>query len=486
MSTVPQFSTLLKLSRSRLSRHIVFWVFLSIVLIEIIILIPSYYRRRQELLTQLQQVSREVLSSATSTNSMTRPEEILPMFEEKLRDGSVILGGALYEPNGNLVGTFGEAPIIENQMVTIALQQSLDQPWRKQQGDRFDVGWLMPTASGDCLLVVRHDASMVRPELIAFIWRIAGLVIVIAVFVTAATMLTLGRLVIAPILHLREDMRSAQQVIGTEQPDPTFHSFHRHRHDELTEVTQAFFHLYVQVRQEISDRIQAESALREEQARSEELLLNILPATIATQLKHNHRAIARRSEQVTILFADLVGFTPLSARMSPTRLVTMLNEIFSAFDRLAEHHGLEKIKTIGDAYMVAGGIPEPCPNHAIAIANMALDMQTVIQKFLDDDGNPFELRIGISTGAVVSGVIGLKKFSYDLWGSVVNIASRMESQGVPGKIQVTEVTYHYLMETFEFTKRGTVNVKGWGEMTTYFLNCRKPSALPRTKSVQVQ
>jgi class 3 adenylate cyclase len=484
MITMPQFSTLLKLSRSRLSRQIVFWVFLSIVLIEIIILIPSYYRRRQELLDQLQQVSREVLSSTMSDNSMTEPRDILPIFQQKLRDDSVILGGGLYKPNGDLVGTFGEAPVIESSTVAMALQQPVRQPWRKRQGDRFDVGWLISTASGDCLLVVRHDSSMVRPELIAFIWRIAGLVIVIAVFVTAATMLTLGKLVIAPILHLRDDMRRAEQVIGTEYPDPEFRSLNRRRQDELTEVIQAFFHLYAQVRQEIGDRIQAESALREEKLRSEELLLNILPAAIATQLKQDRRAIARRSEKVTILFADLVGFTPLSARMSPTRLVNTLNQIFSAFDRLVEQHGLEKIKTIGDAYMVAGGIPEPRSDHAIAIAHMALDMQTAIKEFLDDDGNPFQLRIGISTGTVVSGVIGLKKFSYDLWGNVVNIASRMESQGIPGKIQVTETTYLCLHKDFEFTKRGTLEVKGWGEMTTYFLNCRKPVALPQSESVQ--
>jgi PAS domain S-box-containing protein len=220
---------------------------------------------------------------------------------------------------------------------------------------------------------------------------------------------------------------------------------------------------------DITQRKQAEISLRLEQEKSERLLLNILPKTIAERLKLEQQSIADRFEQVTVLFADLVDFTGISARISPTELVDLLNQIFSSFDQLAEQHELEKIKTIGDAYMVVGGLPMPKSNHAEAIAKMALAMQQEITHFKRDDGTPFGLRIGIHTGPVVAGVIGIKKFSYDLWGDVVNVASRMESQGDPGGIQVTQEIYDLLKNQFRFQKRGQIFVKGKGEMTTYWL-----------------
>ncbi len=224
---------------------------------------------------------------------------------------------------------------------------------------------------------------------------------------------------------------------------------------------------------DITKRKQAERSLRAEQERSEKLLLNILPQPIAAKLKQNQGAIAERFEDVTILFSDIVDFTGLSARISPTELVDLLNEIFSAFDQLADRYALEKIKTIGDAYMAVGGIPVPRSDHVEAIANMALDMQQAIKQFRRDDGELFQLRIGISTGPVVAGVIGLKKFIYDLWGDAVNIASRMESQGAAGGIQVTHETYDRLKEHFELESRGAIAVKGRGDMQTYWLQGRK-------------
>jgi len=221
--------------------------------------------------------------------------------------------------------------------------------------------------------------------------------------------------------------------------------------------------------QEVCDRKQAQVALLEEKEKSEELLLNILPQAIADQLKHEQGLIANRFESVTVLFSDIVDFTGLAARLSPTELVSILNDIFSHFDYLVERHGLEKIKTIGDAYMVVGGLPEPCSNHAIAIAEMALEMREVIQQYQTDKNEPFRLRIGINTGPVVAGVLGVKKFSYDLWGDTVNVASRMEAHGEPGKIQVTEATYQLLKSSYEFEQRESLMVKGIGEMTTYFL-----------------
>lgn len=224
---------------------------------------------------------------------------------------------------------------------------------------------------------------------------------------------------------------------------------------------------------DITKRKQTERSLRAEQERSEKLLLNILPQPIAAKLKQNQGAIAERFEEVTILFSDIVDFTGLSARVSPTELVDLLNEIFSTFDQLADRYNLEKIKTIGDAYMAVGGIPVPRSDHAEAIANMALDMQQAIGQFQRDDGELFRLRIGVSTGPVVAGVIGLKKFIYDLWGDAVNIASRMESQGVAGDIQVTHETYERLKDQFELEARGAIAVKGRGTMQTYWLRGRK-------------
>ncbi|MBD2040449.1 adenylate/guanylate cyclase domain-containing protein [Microcoleus sp. FACHB-672] len=209
--------------------------------------------------------------------------------------------------------------------------------------------------------------------------------------------------------------------------------------------------------------------LQAEQEKSERLLLNILPKPIAEKLKQGWNTIADSFAEVTVLFADIVDFTKLSAQVSPTDLVNLLNDIFSTFDRLAEQHGLEKIKTIGDAYMVVGGLPVPSANHALAIAEMALDMQDAIAQFNTQREQPFSIRIGINTGPVVAGVIGTHKFTYDLWGDTVNIASRMESQGIIGKIQVTSATYERLRERYKFEDRGLIDVKGKGEMRTYLL-----------------
>jgi PAS domain S-box-containing protein len=219
----------------------------------------------------------------------------------------------------------------------------------------------------------------------------------------------------------------------------------------------------------ITARKQAEEALRIEQEKSELLLLNILPKPIADRLKQNPQSIADSFADVTVLFADLVNFTRLSEQISPTELVEMLNRIFSAFDVLAEKHGLEKIKTIGDSYMVVGGLPMVRPDHAEAIAEMALDMISEIIRFNAEYNEAFNIRIGINTGPVVAGVIGIKKFIYDLWGDTVNTASRMESHGVPGCIQVTEATYKRLQNQYVFEERGVISVKGKGEMMTYFL-----------------
>ncbi|MBD2524784.1 adenylate/guanylate cyclase domain-containing protein [Nostoc sp. FACHB-133] len=212
----------------------------------------------------------------------------------------------------------------------------------------------------------------------------------------------------------------------------------------------------------------ARKAMELAQQKSERLLLNILPGMIAEQLKQQPTTIADSFMEVTVLFADIVGFTELSARTSPTELVEFLNTIFCLFDQLAELHGVEKIKTIGDAYMAVAGLPQS-NDHASAIANMALDMLNDIAIFNAENNQLFSIRIGISTGPVVAGVIGLKKFAYDLWGDTVNTVSRMESHEIVGSIQVCEATSQLLKDKYLFDKRGLIQVKGKGEMMTYIL-----------------
>ncbi|MEL6163198.1 MAG: adenylate/guanylate cyclase domain-containing protein, partial [Cyanobacteria bacterium J06628_3] len=217
--------------------------------------------------------------------------------------------------------------------------------------------------------------------------------------------------------------------------------------------------------------------LTEEQKKSEHLLLNILPETVANRLKEQQTTIAEAFAEATVLFADIVGFTQLSTQVSPQELVALLNRIFSAFDELAEKHGLEKIKTIGDAYMVVGGLPSPRKDHAKAIIEMALDMQQAINEFNIETNYNCNIRIGINTGPVIAGVIGIKKFIYDLWGDTVNIASRMESHGIPGNIQISQSTYEQVQNIFQdkfkgeykFESRGLIEIKGKGKMQTYLV-----------------
>jgi guanylate cyclase len=225
-------------------------------------------------------------------------------------------------------------------------------------------------------------------------------------------------------------------------------------------------------------------ALRGEQAKAENLLLNILPRSIADKLKDRSEPIADQFTSASILFADVVDFTPWSEHLRPDEVVGMLDHLFSHFDTLAEKYGLEKIKTIGDCYMVAAGVPTPRPDHARAIGLMALDMVTAMRTNDQVGHLGLELRIGINSGPVVAGVIGRKRFLYDLWGDAVNTASRMESHGTPGRIQITRATYELLADEFECEPRGTIPVKGKGEMEVWYLVGRKPVPEPMHESVR--
>jgi adenylate cyclase len=214
---------------------------------------------------------------------------------------------------------------------------------------------------------------------------------------------------------------------------------------------------------------EASAQVRRERDRSDRLLLNILPPSIAERLKDGVGTIAESFPSVSVLFADLSGFTEFSQTCSPEALVGLLDDIFSAFDGLASALGVEKIKTIGDAYMAVAGLPEPREDHADRIAGMALGMLDAFARLMRDRSLGLRVRIGIHSGPVVAGVIGRHKFSYDLWGDTVNLASRMESHGEPSRIHVTESTRRLLEGRFQFQERGEIDVKGKGRMRTFFL-----------------
>ncbi|MGB7444818.1 MAG: adenylate/guanylate cyclase domain-containing protein [Coleofasciculaceae cyanobacterium] len=469
-----RFLSLFSLFKARLSRKIALCTFASIVVIEAIILVPSYFSEERRQLRQLEEVSGEVVDGVVRLTQQDMSGNIFKDKIEGLTIGSdIIRGVTIYQADGELIRKLGEIPEIafsdlkDNYMIRS----------RSQDGKRYDVAWSSQALGVEYVLIVRHNSSSIQKKLSQYILRIAGIVFIISIFVTGTTMLVLGATVIVPILRLRQDLIAAGDYLSKDNHSPNFYSLSVQRQDELGEVMEAFNSMFKRVSTEIAQRKQAEEILRQEQAKSEELLLNILPQPIAERLKQKQSCIADGFKEVTILFADIVGFTQLSARVSPEKLVNLLNEIFSTFDELTERHNLEKIKTIGDAYMVASGLPNPCANHAEAIAEMALDMQEEVTKFSSKYGEDLKIRIGINTGPVVAGVIGTKKFIYDLWGDAVNIASRMESHGVAGGIQVSADTYKLLKDDYLFQERGVISIKGKGEMSTYLLISHKTEKL---------
>ena len=233
------------------------------------------------------------------------------------------------------------------------------------------------------------------------------------------------------------------------------------------------------------ERNEALTALRAEQARSEGLLVSILPRSIAERLKAATGPIADHVDSASIVFADLVNFTPMSERLPAGEVVGMLDELFSRFDALAERHGLEKIKTIGDCYMAAAGVPDPHPDNARRAALLALDMLDTVAAWTLPDRSRLELRIGINSGPVIAGVIGTKRFLYDLYGDAVNTASRMETHSEPGEIQITSATHDLLKDEFECRPRGTIPIKGKGQMETWYLVGSRPDRHKRRTSERV-
>jgi adenylate cyclase len=225
----------------------------------------------------------------------------------------------------------------------------------------------------------------------------------------------------------------------------------------------------------LGEAARAETAAEREYERSERLLTNILPSPIAARLKkESNVVIADRHDEASILFADMEGFTAQASEIAPDDLVRFLNRVFSDFDRLVDRHGLEKIKTTGDAYMVISGVPAARPDHAQALATLALEMREAARKWRDPRGRSVPVRMGISSGPVVAGVVGTRKFFYDVWGDAVNVAARMETTGVAGKIQISQSVHERLKDQFVLEARGEIEVKGKGSMQTWFLVGRKP------------
>lgn len=215
--------------------------------------------------------------------------------------------------------------------------------------------------------------------------------------------------------------------------------------------------------------VRAHGLLLAEQERSESLLLNVLPSSVADRLKRREKVIADHFDEVTVMFADLVGFTESSQQATPQEVVGSLDDLFSTFDQLAERHGVEKIKTIGDAYMAVAGLPEPAEDHAERLARMALDMLATVERVRAETGLALQMRIGMAAGPVLAGVIGTRKFSYDVWGDTVNLAARLENLGEPGRIHICPLCRERLQHAFEIQSRGITDIKGVGQQETWFL-----------------
>ncbi|MEA5467817.1 adenylate/guanylate cyclase domain-containing protein [Spirulina sp. 06S082] len=458
------------LFKARLSRYISYWVFLAILTIEILILIPSYHREEQDLLQQLENLAKAKINLIIILTQKEMKSDLWEQEITSLVDESELISGlTMYDGNGKNKQEFGNPP----QLTYSDFKEEKRRTQRSPDGLYYDAA-LSPEYLGiDRVLIIRHNAGEIQSQLYQYIFRISILVIIIGAFVTIVTIIAVGYIVIIPILRLRDDLRLAGDALSHDRTNIELQSFQSDRQDELGEVMNAFQEMFLRVGSEIVERKKADEMIRHEQEKSEQLLLNILPKSIAKSLKEGQKNIAQKYDNVTILFADIVGFTQLSSEMSPEELVSLLNEIFSIFDRLTDRYDLEKIKTIGDNYMVVGGLPIPKADNAALVANMALDMIEELKAIEQKHQQNLRIRIGMNTGSVVAGVIGTKKFIYDLWGDAVNIASRMESHGIPGQIQVTQSTYNCLQDRYLFQERGAIEIKGKGNMLAYLLVNKK-------------
>jgi class 3 adenylate cyclase len=464
--------------RARLSRRIALWIFLNFLVVETVVLVPSVLRQADRLGAQLRAVTNGKVEWLLENEGMEDPGALLAAVRQLQGPAMVraIQGAVLYDGrSGRRLGGFGTPPQLP---AAEALGGGMEGRWFPLHRS-YEAIWGPRQLPGELVLVVRHDATALHHGLRSYVLNIALIVLGIAAFLTLITMLVMHRLVIGRILRLRDRLQQVGEAFGRgEQPQPDRYRLPPGRADEVGEVEQAFNQSLQRTASELQRRLAAEKNAEAERDRAEDLLLNILPAPIATQMKAGGRTIAEAHPDVSVLFADIVGFTELSGRLSSRALVDLLNQVFSAFDQLCDQHGLEKIKTIGDSYMVVGGLPLPRSNPAEAIAAMALDMQQVIRGIPAARAQQLQLRVGIHAGPVVAGVIGRRKFSYDLWGDTVNIASRLEANSSPGRIHVSSVVAHQLMAGFVVLERGPMAMKGVEAMTTYWLEGRREAGAP--------
>lgn len=321
-----------------------------------------------------------------------------------------------------------------------------------------------PTMNGEIMLGFTTEEIIASKKQI----RITSLIVSAVVFVIGIFIgFWLAKNISVPVLALRD----AAHRVG--EGDLTQRVISKSR-DEIGELGVAFNKMVIDLsraRTEIEERT---VELMAEKKKTDELLLNILPAETAEELKATGFAKAKNHEWVTVLFADFKNFTEISERLQPAQVVSDLNHCFSAFDLITEKYGIEKIKTIGDAYMCVGGLPVKNDTHAIDIINAAIEMRDFMEGYKNEKTergeSPFEIRIGINTGPVVAGIVGIKKFAYDIWGNTVNIASRMESCSEPGKINISGSTWSFVKDHFNCTWRGKIKAKGIGEIDMYFVN----------------
>ena len=389
-------------------------------------------------------------------------------------------------PENESISHFGQAydvsalPLLQQALAECSPQQetefAYDEKFKVSSISAYmpitdDDGHALRDATGACLGVLGLDVTdrKMREALDAagvLALRISLLMIVVTLVVS----IVLGTLLTRPILALTasvkrfadKDFAARTAVTSGDEVGQLGMNFNR-----MAETIQ----LHSEHLEDLVD--QRTKELSDEKQTSDRLLLNVLPQKIADRLKGGENLIVDRFEAVSVLFADLVGFTKMSALTTPEKLVTMLNELFSEFDKLAETHGLEKIKTIGDAYMVVAGVPLPIEDHAVRMARMGEDMIAVVLAYATREGSELSIRIGMHSGPVVAGVIGQKKFIYDLWGDTVNTASRMESHGVANRVQVSEPTAELLHGHFDLEARGEIDIKSKGKMKTFLLGSRR-------------
>ena len=330
-----------------------------------------------------------------------------------------------------------------------------------------DDGNVLRDAHGKCLGVLGLDIT--DRKMRAALDDAGSLALRISLAMLAVTLLVsigVGTLLTRPILALTDTVRRFANKDFRART-------HVRSRDEVGQLGENFNQMAetIQLHSEhLEDLVEKRTKeLSDEKQTSERLLLNVLPQKIADRLKGGENLIVDRFEAVTVLFADICGFTTLSAHTTPEKLVTMLNDLFSSFDKLAEQHGLEKIKTLGDAYMVVSGIPQPVPDHALRIAKMGEDIIAAVAAYAARENTPLAIRVGVHSGPVVAGVIGQKKFIYDLWGDTVNTASRMESHGIPNRVHLSEATAELVKDRYELEPRGEIDIKSKGKMRTFLL-----------------